>query len=165
MIKRMKVCKSDLLPSETLLMFRIDAVFEIPFAIPYDGAVDTVVIKSYVTWSDIQLQLSEAMVIPAIKLNLGYKFSMDPRNMAPTHLANGVHLLELIEGAKDGLEAVAWAKTKIKAAGKKPKPFKVEITDHNAGKDKGKGKKASGDKVKCKRKVRQSKILTMDIVG
>jgi hypothetical protein len=35
----------------------------------------------------------------------------------------------------------------------------------NASKDKGKGKKASGEKVKHKRKVYWSEILTMDIVG
>jgi hypothetical protein len=122
-----------------ILTLSTDAVFEIPFAIPYDGATDTVIIKSDITWTDLQFQLADAMVKPAMKLNLGYKFSTDPRNMAPNQLANSVHLLELIEGAKYGLEAAAWAKTKLKGTVKKPKPFKVEITDLGASKDKVKG--------------------------
>jgi hypothetical protein len=130
-----------------------DPVFDIPFAVPYDGAMDTVVIKSNISWSDLRFQLAEAMVKPASQLNLGYKFSTDARNMAPNHLANGVHLLELVEGAKDGLEAVARVKKNSRAAGKKAKPFKMEITDLDAGKDTGKGKKASSDKGKRKKQV------------
>ncbi|KIM85937.1 hypothetical protein PILCRDRAFT_5038 [Piloderma croceum F 1598] len=117
-----------------------EAVFDIPFAVPLDGAMDTLVIKSNVSWTDLCFQLADAMVKPASQLNLRYKYSTNARNMAPNHLANAVHLPELIEGAKDGLEAMACAKSKARANGKKPKPFKVEITDLDAGKDKGKVK-------------------------
>jgi tRNA-binding EMAP/Myf-like protein len=130
-----------------------DPVFDIPFAILYDGTMDTVVIKSNIIWTDLHFRLVEVMVKSASQLNLGYKFSTDACNMAPNCLANGVHLLELVEGAKDGLEAVAQVKKNSWAAGKKAKPFKVKITDLDAGKDKGKREKVSSDKGKCKKQV------------
>ena len=155
----------NLLLLTNILTLSTDAIFEIPIAIPYDGAMDTVIIiKSDITWTDLQFHLADPMVKPATKLNLGYKFSTDPCNMAPNQLANSVHLLELIEGAKNGLEAAAWAKMKLKGTVKKLKLFKVEITDLDAGKGKAKVKK-SGDKVKRKKKVCWYKILVMGMVG
>jgi hypothetical protein len=146
-----QVRKSDTFDSELFYScMAAEAVFEIPFAVPLDGAMDTLVIKSNVSWMDLRFQLADAMVKPVSQLNLGYKYSTDARNMAPNRLANAVHLLELIEGAKDGLEAMARAKSKARANGKKPKPFKVEITDLDARKDKGKVKST---KAKRKKKV------------
>ena len=73
--------------------------------------------------------------------------------------------MELIEGAKDGLEAASQAKTKLKGTVKKLKPFKVEITDLDVGKDKEKGKgKKSSDKGKHKKKVCWYEILIMSTV-
>lgn len=115
--------------------------------------MDTLIIKSDVDWTDLCFQLTEAMMKPASKLSIGYKFSTNACNTAPNCLATGVHLLELIEGAKDGLEATACAQTKVKAVGKKPKLFKVEIIDLDARKEKGKAKKESSSKSKCKKKV------------
>jgi hypothetical protein len=127
--------------------------------------MDTLVIKSNVSWTQLRFQLAEAMVKPASQLNLGYKYSTDARNMAPNRLANAVHLLELIEGAKDGLEAVVRAKAKVKANGKKPKPFKVEITDLDSGKEKGKAKKSSSDRTRRKKKVQAVLCTAFDFVG
>lgn len=152
-MKTVMVRETRLTTFDDLFTSRVDDIFDIPFAVPLDGAVDTLVIKSDVNWTDLRFQLAEAMMKPASKLSVGYKFSTDARNTAPNCLATGVHLLELIEGAKDGLEAAARAKTKVKAAGKKPKPFKVEIIDLDAGKEKGKAKKESSSKSKRKKKV------------
>jgi hypothetical protein len=115
--------------------------------------MDTLIMKSNITWTELHFQLAEKMVKPVSQLILGYKFSTDARNRAPNHLSSGVHLLELIEGAKVGLAVVATAKAKPK--GKPPKPFKVEIVDLGVGKEKElKGKKASGSKGAKHKKVR-----------
>jgi hypothetical protein len=130
----------------------VDDIVDITFAFPLDGAMDTFVVKSDTTWTDLRFKLADQMVKPASKLNLGYKFSTDARNLAPNRLANGVNLVDLIEGARDGL--IAYAEAKAKPKGKKPKPFRVEIVDLDAGKDKDKARKANKEG-KHKKKVRQ----------
>src|SRR5271154_4027713 len=108
-----------------------------------DGAMESFVVKSNITWLDLRLQVSERLVISATNLNLGYKFTTDARAKAPNRLSTHVQCIEMIQEAREGLAANNASKAKGKA---NVKPFKVEIINLNAGKDKEKSKQAKQGK-------------------
>jgi hypothetical protein len=124
-----------------------------PLAYPVDGAIDTLTVKSTVTWNDLRCELAEKMFIPAAKLNLGYKFTTDTRNSAPNRLSSSVHCIEMMDAAMQGLDA--FNKAKAKGKNMKVKAFKVEIIDLDGGKAKEKERKAT-KRSKKSRKVRTS---------
>ena len=121
-------------------------MIEVSFAIPVDGAMDSLVVKSTITWLELWVAFAKKMVKSATKLNLAYKLSTDARNKAPNRLANAVQFLEMMQEAREGLEKFL----KVKSQGKnKASSFKVEIVDLDVGKDKEKAK----SKGKTKKKV------------
>jgi RecB family exonuclease len=122
-------------------------VIEVSFAIPVDGAMDSLVVKSTTTWLELQVAFAEKMVKSATKLNLAYKLSTDARNKALNRLANAVQFLEMMQEAREGLKKFLKAKSQGK---NKASSFKVEIVDLDAGKDKEKAK----GKGKAKKKVK-----------
>jgi hypothetical protein len=123
----------------------------IPFAYPVDGAIDTLTVESTITWNDLRCELAEKMYISAAKLNLGYKFTTDTRNSAPNRLSSTVHYIEMMDAAKEGLDAFNKAKAKGKIM--KVKAFKVEIIDLDGGKGKEKQKAAATKNSKKSKKV------------
>ena len=120
----------------------------IPILVPFKGAMDSMSIMSDASWTEFHYQLSEKMVKPTSKLNLGYKFTTNPQKKPPNRLSNPLQLLEMIEAVREALARVSVAKAKGKAPSK---VFKVEIVDLDARKDKDTAKAAgkSKKKVSC----------------
>jgi hypothetical protein len=123
----------------------------IPFTYPVDGVIDTLTVESKITWNDLWCELVEKMYISAAKLNLSYKFTTDTRNSAPNCLSSTVHYIEMMDAAKEGLDAFNKAKAKAKII--KVKAFKVEIIDLDGGKGKEKQKATATKNSKKSRKV------------
>jgi len=132
----------------------------IPFACSVDGALDTFSVKSSITWLSFKLKIADILLIEPTDLNLAYKFTTDARTQAPNRLKTLSNFIEMIQEARQGLEASKRAKPTAKRA----KAFKVEVIDLDAGKRKEKRKKAGGKAAKGKKKVRTHNDLSVAVV-
>jgi hypothetical protein len=124
----------------------LSTVVDICFSVPIDGAIDTLTVKSSISWTEFRIALAEKMVQSASGLLLAYKFSTDAQKKPPNLLATPIHFADLIQGARDGLLAQA----EVLRKGKKLKGglFKIEIIDRDSGKGKEPPKKSGKTKNK-----------------
>ena len=95
-------------------------MFEVPFQVPYNGAVETILIKSTTPYRELRYILANKMRVDTDDLQIGYKFSTDARAKAANHLGSDVHLQELMDEATPILQSYSTGKRRAKS-------FKVEF--------------------------------------
>ncbi|EMD30562.1 hypothetical protein CERSUDRAFT_78744 [Gelatoporia subvermispora B] len=81
-----------------------ETVFELPFEVPVGQFVDTISVRSNMSWTRLQLDLADKMDLPYNGLTLGYKFSSDRQSQRPRLLDTASHFLALISNARQQLE-------------------------------------------------------------
>lgn len=121
--------------------------FTITFAVPHDGAVETVSIESSMTWNDFRHEIAEKIDVATKYLSLSYRLNSEPQKAPFRHLSTPVHYLELVDAVREELEGRATKSSKAKS---KTKALVVELKDlrpvDNKGKGKGKSKGKGGKK-------------------
>lgn len=121
--------------------------FTITFAVPHDGAVETVSIESSMTWNDFRHEIAEKIDVATKYLSLSYRLNSEPQKAPFRHLSTPVHYLELVDAVREELESRATKSSKAKG---KTKALVVELKDlrpvDNKGKGKGKSKGKGGKK-------------------
>lgn len=117
-----------------------DESFELVFSVPVDGANEKLVVQSDIKWKDLLTELADKMSAAPKNVKVSYRFSTDPRNAPFNHLMSQLHLMELVESAKETLEA--------RQTSKSMKKFVVELKDMRPVEPKGKAKDDKGKKVR-----------------
>lgn len=119
-----------------------DQVFEITVQVPVSGALDTIEVRSTLSWMRFRIKVANQMEIPESELNVAYKLSVDPKSDLPRCLSTAKHYLQMLSLASQHVLG------KVKSRSKKP--FSILIIDKTP-KDvakKGKGPKGfKGTKV------------------
>lgn len=117
------------------------SVFDIPFQIPYDGAVETVTLRSTITFKELRRVIARTMDMDVDELKVGYKFSTDARAKAVNHLSTASHLRALVD------DAIAILRSSRGTQKKRQKSFKVEIISLVTEEKHRKHEKTRGKKV------------------
>lgn len=68
----------------------------ITYAVPYDGAVETMRMTSTVSYAQFRERIAEEMKTPLKDLHVSYRLSSEPKSGPLHHLSKPLHYLELI---------------------------------------------------------------------
>lgn len=88
-------------------------MFDLTFAIHVDGAIENIVVKSDISWTELREAVSDKMAKSASRINLAYRFNTHPQKKVPIKVGDPIQFLEMMEDAKEGLQEF----TEAKAAG------------------------------------------------
>jgi hypothetical protein len=115
---------------------------DVPFQVPFEGAVSTEIFSSGMSWIEFRSTLADLLSLAPSAVKVAYRFSVQPRSTQHTHLRNADDLISLFEKARAA--QVKHGKSKSS------KEFFVELKDLEPSvnaKQKGKKKDTKKKKV------------------
>ncbi|KAG0698397.1 hypothetical protein DFH29DRAFT_1002836 [Suillus ampliporus] len=98
-----------------------DDVIDIPLHVPVNGVLDTLTVRSDISWGAFHSKIAKAMETSLENLSIAYKFSTNAKADPPHKLDSAHNLFQLLEDVSEELSG---------AAGKlQKKKFMVDIVD------------------------------------
>lgn len=94
---------------------------DIPFQVPFEGAVSTEIFSSRVSWIEFRSTLADLLSLAPSAVKVAYRFSVQPRSTLHTHFHNADDLISLF--------AKAHAAQAKHEKSKSSKEFCVELKD------------------------------------
>ncbi|KAG1836935.1 hypothetical protein DFJ58DRAFT_864046 [Suillus subalutaceus] len=123
-------------------------VVDIPLHVPVNGVLDTLTVRSDISWEIFCRKIAKAMEISLEDLSIAYKFSTNAKTDPPRKLDSARNLLQLLEDASEELSSATRRSRK--------KKFSVVVVDLRLP-EVSKGELKKGALTGSKTKARSSK--------
>ncbi|KAG2061325.1 hypothetical protein BDR06DRAFT_966316 [Suillus hirtellus] len=123
-------------------------VIDIPLHVPVNGVLDTLTVKSNISWDAFHRKIAKAMEISLEDLSIAYKFSTDAKTDSPHKLDSARNLFQLLGDASEELSGATGRSRK--------KKFMVDIVDIQLP-EVSKGESKKGTLTSSKTKARANK--------
>ncbi|KAG1732348.1 hypothetical protein EDB19DRAFT_1912073 [Suillus lakei] len=112
-----------------------DDVIDIPLHVPVNGVLDTLMVRSDISWDTFHHKITNAMETSLENLSISYNFSTNAKADPPCKLDSAYNLFQLLEDASKELSGAAGKSRKRK--------FTVDIVNIQLEVSKGESKKGT----------------------